>query len=95
MGNTPRDDQTVGDRSVDASTRTVASTIGRRATFIGDLLRHARLRSRKDPTGEHVGDVISPRGRSPGHASEAARSSVDAGITRGSSLLFGRFSSRR
>ena len=47
----------------------------------------------EDPTGEYADDAISPR-RKPHHTSGAARSSMEAGITRGASLPFGRFSSR-
>jgi hypothetical protein len=93
MRNTPRDDETADSRSAAAST--LPPSMGSRATFIRYLLRFARLRWRKEVTREHVDEATSPQARTPYQASDAARSSMDAGITKGSSLLFGRFSSRR
>jgi hypothetical protein len=93
MGNTPRDDETADSRS--AAARALPPSMGSRATFIRYLLRFAQLRWRKEVTREHADEAISPQARTPDRAPDAARSSMDAGVTKGSSLLFGRFSSRR
>jgi hypothetical protein len=92
---TTQDNETDGDRSAGAITHGVPPGIGSNAPFIGDLLRLVRLRSRKAVAGEVADVAISPQGRRPDHASDAARSSMEAGITRGASLLFGGFGSWR
>ena len=94
MANMPLDDGNSGDRYVDTTTRTVALAIGRKTTLVGDLLRHAWPRWRKD-LAEKQDAAISPQRREPGHAAEASRSPMEAGITRGSSLLFDGFGSKR
>jgi hypothetical protein len=81
------------DRPAGAVTHVVSPGIG--AAFIGGLLRLARLRSRKAGAEEDAGDANSPRGRRPDQGSGAARSPMDAGLTRGASLLFGELRSRR
>jgi hypothetical protein len=93
MANMPLDDRSAGDRYVNTTTRTVASAIGRKTTLVGDLLRHAWPRWRKDLAEKHA--AISSQRREPGHAAEASRSPMEAGITRGSSLLFDPFGSKR
>ena len=91
MRKTARDDETADYRS--AAMHTIPPDVDSRATLIGYLLRLARLRSRK--AGEDADDAISSQGRKPDHARDTARSSMEAGMTRGLSLLFYGFGGRR
>ncbi len=91
MGKTARANETADNRSAEAAWHKVPPGIGSGVAFIGDLLRLARLRSPKDESGEHTDGAVSQQGKRPEHASEAARASMEAGITRGLSLLFSGF----
>lgn len=96
MGKTARANETADNRSSEAAWHKVPPGIGPGVAFIGDLLRLVRLRSPKDESAEHAdGAAVSQQGKRPEHASDAARASMEAGITRGSSLLFSGFSDRK
>lgn len=95
MRKTARVNETADNRSAEAASHKAPPGIVSGIPFIGDLHRLARLRSPKDVTGEHADDVISQQGRRQDHGSDAARSAMEAGITRGLSLLFGGFGGRR
>jgi len=87
--------ETTDERSAGAVTSEGTPTIGSGTTFIGNVLRLARLRSRKVVAGRDLKDTGSLQDRRPDHGSDVARSSLEAGLTRGASLLFGEFGSRR
>ena len=87
--------ETTDERSAGAVTSEGTLTIGSETTLIGNVLRLARLRSRKVVTGRDLKDSGSLRDKRPDHGSDVARSSLEAGLTRGASLLFGEFGSRR
>lgn len=76
------------DRSDGAATDEGTPAMGSGVSFIGSLLRLARLRSRKAMAAKDPRETISPR-RKPDPGSDVARSSMEAGLTRGASLLFG------
>jgi hypothetical protein len=88
MRKTIQADEAAEKRSADVVTPPDA---GPGVPFIGGLLRLARLRSRV--AGKEAGEVVPPRRIDQGY--DAARSSMEAGLTRGASLLFGEFGSRR
>jgi hypothetical protein len=69
-----------------------APSIGPEVPYVGGLLRLVRLRSRK--AVKETDDTAPSRGRRPDHGSDVARTSMEAGLTRGASLLFGEFGSR-
>jgi hypothetical protein len=83
--------QTAINRSAGVVERGASSGISSRVPLIGRLLRR---RSRKAVAAEDANDVITPRRIRPEHGSDAARSSMEAGISRGVSVLFGEFGSR-
>jgi hypothetical protein len=89
MRKTTRTNETTDDRSAGAITSEGTATIGSGTTFIGNLLRLARLRSRKAVAGRDLEDTSSLQDRKPDHGTDVARSSMEAGLTRGASLLFG------
>lgn len=95
MGKTARANETADNRSAEAAWHKVPPGIGPGVAFIGDLLRLVRLRSPKDESAEHADGAVSQQEKRPEHSSDAARASMEAGITRGSSLLFNRFSDRK
>jgi hypothetical protein len=92
MRQTPQANQTANYRSADVLPRGASPDIGPGAPLIGRLLR--RL-SRKSVAAKDANDAISPRRIRPNRESDAARSPMEAGITRGVSVLFGEFGSRR
>jgi len=71
-----------------AGVATHEGTPGSGVSLIGSLLRLARLRSRKAIAEKGPEDTISPR-RNWDPSFDAARVSMEAGLTRGASLLFG------
>jgi hypothetical protein len=89
MRQTTQANQTAVDRSAGVVTRGTSPGVGSGVPLIGRLLRRS---SRKAVAAK---DAISPRGIRPHHGSEVTRSSMEAGITRGVSVLFGEFDSRR
>ena len=91
MRKTIQADETAENRSADVVTPGAPTGVGLGVPFIGGLLRLARLRSRV--AGEEAGDVSPPRRADQDLA--ASRSSMEAGLTRGASLLFGGFARRR
>ena len=76
-------------RSTGVATPGVPPAGGAGSTFIGKLIRRAWFRPHKAAVGDDANDAASPRGKGTDHASNAARSPIDAGITRGASLWFG------
>jgi hypothetical protein len=92
MRKTIHADEAAEKRSADVVTPGAPPDAGPGVPFIGGLLRLARLRSRV--AGKEAGEVVPPRRRADQDL-DAARSSMDAGLTRGASLLFGEFGSRR
>jgi len=95
MRKTARANETIDNHSAGGASRKVPPHIGSGIPFIGDLLRLARLRSRKAVAGDDADGAISQRGRKPDHASDAARTAMETGITRGLSLVSGGFSDRK
>jgi hypothetical protein len=87
--------ETTDERSTGVVTSEGTPTIGSGTTFIGDVLRLARLRARKAVAGRDLKGTGSLQDRRSDHGSDVARSSMEAGLTRGASLLFGEFGSRR
>jgi hypothetical protein len=92
MRQTTQANQTADYRSAGVLTRGASPDIGAGVPLIGRLLRR---RSRKGVAAKDANDAVSPRRIRPYHYSDAARSPMEAGITRGVSLLFGEFDSRR
>jgi hypothetical protein len=82
--------ETTGERSAGAVTSEGTPTIGSGTTFIENVLRLARLRARNAVAGEGLKDTGSLQDRRPDHGFGVARSSMEAGLTRGTSLLFDR-----
>ena len=85
MRKTTQANEATENRSAGVATPGAPPVIGPRTSFVGGLLRLARLRSRS--AGKDTGDVVAPRRADQGY--DAARSSMEAGLTRGASLLFG------
>jgi len=83
MRKTARANEATENRSAGVVTSGAPPGIG--PGVIGSLLRLARLRPRS--AGKDAFDVIPPRRADQGY--DAARSSMEAGLTRGASLLFG------
>ncbi len=75
-------------RFAGAVTQEVTPGMGSGVSLIGSLLRLARLRSRKSIAEKGPKDTISTH-RNWDPSSDAARASMEAGLTRGASLLFG------
>jgi hypothetical protein len=94
MSKATQANQTAAKRDAGAAAQEGTPGIGKGARFIRNLLRFARRRSRQAVAGKEA-DATSSRGRGPEHGSDAARSSMEAGLTRGVSLLFGELGSRR
>ncbi len=90
MRKTARANETADNHSAEAASHKVPPGIGSGIPFIWGLLR-----PRKAVAGDDADGAISQQGRGLDHASDAARSAMEAGITRGASLLFGEFGSRR
>ncbi|MBA2715218.1 MAG: hypothetical protein H0U55_16920 [Rubrobacteraceae bacterium] len=88
MRKTTQTNEMADDRSAGVATHEATPGMGSGVSFVGSLLRLARLRSRKVIAEKDPGDTTSLRGR-PDPASDAARASMEAGLTRGASLLFG------
>jgi len=91
MRQTTQANQTANNRSAGVLKRGVSPDIGSGVSLIGRLLRR---RSRNGVAAKEANDAISPRRIRPDHESDATRSSMEAGITRGVSLLFGEFGNR-
>jgi hypothetical protein len=92
MRQTTQANQTANNHSTGVVTRGASSGIGSRVPLIGRLLRR---RLRKAVAAEDINDAFSSRRIRPDHGSDAVRSSMEAGISRGVSVLFGEFGSRR
>ena len=91
MRKTAQADEAAENRSVGVVTPGSPPGVGRGVPFIGGLIRLARLRSRV--AGKEAGDVVPPRRDD--RDFDTARTSMEAGLTRGASLLFGEFARRR
>jgi len=88
MRKTEQANEIADDRAAGAATRGVPGGLGSGVPFIRALLRRARLRTRKAVEGKDLEGTISTRQRRQDPGSDAARSSMEAGLTRGVSLLF-------
>jgi hypothetical protein len=88
MRKTKQVGETAGNRSAGAATHEAPPTVGAGAPLIGKLIRLVRLRSHKAVAGEDANDAVSPSGRKLDHDAEVARSSIEAGLTRGASQFF-------
>jgi hypothetical protein len=91
MRQTTRASQATNNRSAGVVKRGVQPGIGSGVPLIGRLLRR---RSRKAVATKDAHDAASPRRIRQDYGSDAARPSMEAGITRGVSVLFGEFGSR-
>ena len=80
MRQTTQANQTADYRSAGVLTRGASPDIGAGVPLIGRLLRR---RSRKGVAAKDANDAVSPRRIRPYHYSDAARSPMEAGITRG------------
>lgn len=89
MRKTEQISETADSRSTGAATHGAPPTVGAGAPLIRQLIRLVRPRPPKAVAGEDVNDAATPRGRGTDHASDAVRSPMDTGITRGASLWFG------
>jgi hypothetical protein len=87
--------ETPDDHPAGAATHEGTLSVGPGIPFVGNLIRRARLRTRKAVDKKVLEGTISARARRQDPGSDAARSSMEAGLTRGVSLLFGEFGSRR
>jgi hypothetical protein len=92
MRQTTQANHTANNRSAGVAANGLASGIGAEVPLVRRLLRR---RSRKAVAAQDTNDAFSARRIRPYHESDAARSLMEAGITRGVSLLFGEFGSRR
>ena len=95
MRNTGQANETADDRLAGAATHEGTLSVGPGIPFVGNLIRRARLWTRKAVDKKDREGTISARARRPDPGSDAARSSMEAGLTRGASVLFGEFGSRR
>ena len=86
--------ETAGDRPAGADTHEIALSVDPGIGIVGSLIRLVRLRSRKAVEEKALEGTVSARASRRGPDSGAARSSMEAGITRGVSVLFGEFGSR-
>jgi hypothetical protein len=95
MRKTVQANETADDRLAGAATHEGTLSGGPRIPFVGNLIRRVRLWTRKAVAGRDLKDTGSLQDRRPDPGSDVARSSMEAGLTRGASLLFGEFGSRR
>ena len=95
MRNTGQANETADDRLAGAATHEGTLSVGPGIPYVGNLIRFVRLRPRKAVDKKALEGTISARAIRPDHGSDAARSSMEAGLTRGASVLFGEFGSRR
>jgi hypothetical protein len=92
MRQTTRASQTTNNRSASVVTRGASPDISTGIPLIRRLLRR---RSRKAVGAKDASDAISPRRIRLDHGTDSARSSMEAGLTRGVSVLFGTFYGHR
>lgn len=88
MRTTTQTDQVANGRSAGAAPHQDAPGMGPDVSFVGRLLRLARLHSSEAVAEKPHKDTMPSCGRQdPG--SDVARASMEAGLTRGASVLFG------
>ena len=95
MRKTVQANETADDRPAGAATHEGSLSVGPGIPIVGNLIRLMRLRSRKAVDEKALEGTVSARARRQDPGSGAARSSMEAGITRGVSVLFGEFGGRR
>jgi len=95
MRKTVQANETPDDRPAGAATQEGTLSVGPGIPFVGNLIRFVRLRSRKAVDKKVLEGTISARARRQDPGFDAVRPSMEAGLTRGVSLLFGEFGGRR
>jgi hypothetical protein len=95
MRNTVQTNETPDDRPAGAATHEGMLSVGPGIPLVGNLIRRVRLSTRKAVDKKDLEGTISSRTRRQDPGSDVARSSMEAGLTRGVSMLFGEFGSRR
>jgi hypothetical protein len=90
MRKTEQANEIADGRAAGAATHGVPGGLGSGLPFIKALLRRARLRTRKavEVEGKDLEGTTPTQPGSQDPGSDAARSSMEAGLTRGVSLLF-------